>query len=545
MSRGMNTMRDALGRMTISKGLRFGFAVVIGMLLLPAVTSAWFLWQASSSVNDITEAGMPGARLTGEVDGLMNKYRKEQWEYLALPPGDEERAATVEAMAEEDAEMKDLIADLRALPLDEAHLTTLDAFENAWSEYVGVTRPLVELADKGDIPAARETFDGGAGDEQWDKLKENVAALRELDALAAAESHDDARRDLIVGFTALVVLLVAAVAVSLTVRRVLDRRISTGLRRLSVAAEGIARGDLDQRVEVTADDEIAEVAAAFDRMVEYLNGMAEVSRRMAEGDLAVDTAPKSSEDRLGQAFTSMVANLNGSIGEVRHSAGALDAASQELSGVSAGVRTAVGEVVGNAERQAGLVDEAQRAAHQTSGLVEDGIGTVRQLAQVMRDLDQKSTRIGDIVDTISRIAGQTNLLALNASIEAARAGVHGSGFAVVAAEVRTLAEESSKAAQSIADVVNEIQQTSGEAVMVVDEHARAAFERIAEGTTTLRAALDEVGSFARANMTSTERMAEATGAVADSIRQLTSTADRLREVTGRFEVRRAAPAGRN
>nr|BFE84916.1 hypothetical protein GCM10020093_075170 [Planobispora longispora] len=82
----MNTMRDALGRMTISKGLRFGFAVVIGMLLLPAVTSAWFLWQASSSVNDITEAGMPGARLTGEVDGLMNKYRKEQWEYLALPP---------------------------------------------------------------------------------------------------------------------------------------------------------------------------------------------------------------------------------------------------------------------------------------------------------------------------------------------------------------------------------------------------------------------------------------------------------------------------
>ncbi|MBG0826922.1 methyl-accepting chemotaxis protein [Planomonospora sp. ID67723] len=524
--------------MTIDKALRFGFAMVIGMLLLPAATSAWHLWQASSTVSQLAEAGMPGAQLTGKVDGLMNKYRKEQWEYLALPEGDEEQAATVEAMAEEDADMKALFAEFRELPLSDAHLSVLSGYERAWTEYVRATGPLVALADAGDFAAARATFDSGAGDEQWDKLKEGLKSLRELDVQAAQESRDEADLDVVVGFTTLAVLLTAALGIALVIRRILARRISTGLRSLSTAADRIARGDLDQRIEVTADDEIAEVAAAFDRMVEYLNSMAGVSQRMADGDLAVDAAPKSAEDRLGQAFDAMVRNLNDSIGQVRHSAGALDQASQELSGVSEGVRAAVSEVVGNAERQVDLVSQAQRAAQQTSGLVEEGIGTVQQLTQVMRDLDEKSARISDIVDTISRIAGQTNLLALNASIEAARAGVHGSGFAVVAGEVRALAEESSKAAQSIAGVVAEIQQTSGEAVLVVDEHARGAFERIAGGTTTLREALDEVGSFAGANMASTGRMADTTGAVTASVEQLAQTADRLREVTGRFRTGR-------
>ncbi|GIH98057.1 hypothetical protein Pta02_00660 [Planobispora takensis] len=529
-------MRRKLARMTIGKALHFGFAVVTVLLLLPAVTSAWYLWQSSNAVSHFAETGMPASELTGEIDGLMNKYRKEQWEYLALPADDEERVPTVESMAEEDAEMKSLFAGLRKLALDEEHLAALTGYEKNWNDYVRVTGPLAELADAGDIAAARATFDTGAGGELWDGLKDGLKTLRALDAQDSAESRDEARLDVIIGFSVLGVLLILAVAVALAVRRILAQRISTGLRSLSVAADGIARGDLDQRVETTSDDEISEVAASFERMVEYLNTMAGVSQRMAEGDLAVDAAPKSQDDRLGQAFSAMVTTLNDSIGQVRSSAGALDTASRELSGVSDGVRTAAGEVVGNAQRQVGLVDEAQRAARQTSGLVDEGIGTVQQLADVMRDLDGKSARIGDIVETIARIAGQTNLLALNASIEAARAGVHGSGFAVVAGEVRTLAEESSKAAQSIADVVSEIQQTSAEAVQVVDQHARGAFERIAGGTTTLRTALDEVGSFAGANMASTERMAAATDAVTASVRQLSATADRLREITGRFRT---------
>ncbi len=533
-------MRALLTRSTISTSLRFGFVIVVVLLALPAVTSAWSLWRATGQIDTLAEAGVPGAQITGQIDGLMNKYRKEQWEYLALPPGDEERVATTESMTEEDADMRQLFADYRALPVSAEDLDRLRAFESHWAQYVQATAGEAGLADQGDLAAARDTFDTGAGGDLWDALKDDLSAWRDTDAKAAKADRDSATVAAVAGFAVLAVLLLVAVAAAVFVWRTLSRRISDGLARLSVAADGIARGDLDQRLQSTVDDEIAAVSASFERMVAYLNDKAEVSQRMAEGDLAIDTHGASDRDRLGQAFAAMVANLRDSIGQIHRSAGALDGASQDLADVSDGVRAASGEVVDNAERQVELVRQAQHAAEQTAVMVAEGIDTVQQLAQVMRVLDSKSTEIGGIVDAITRIAGQTNLLALNASIEAARAGDHGAGFAVVAGEVRALAEESGTAAASISNLITDIQRTSADAVRVVDEQARGAFERIATGTGTLRSALDEVGAFATANVASTERMADVSTAATHSVQQLGSTAEELRGVAGRFRVDRAA-----
>jgi methyl-accepting chemotaxis protein len=523
---------------TIRRSLRLGFVVVVALLVLPAVVSAVSLGQATGRIGSLAEASVPGEQIVGRIDALMNKYRKEQWEYIALPAGDKERLKTVTSMQEEDADMKGLFADYRALPVDAASRDALASFESHWNAYVKATAGEVSLADKGDLAGARAVFDGGDGGDLWDALKADLKQWRSMATATAAADSAAATRSAIIAFSLFGALLLIAGGAAFVVWRTLSRRITDGLAMLTDAAEGIARGDLEQRVQTTADDEIAQVAAAFDRMVEYLTGMAEVSQRMAEGQLVVNARPKSEQDRLGQAFAAMVANLNDSIGQVHRAAGALDEASQDLTEVSEGVRGATGEVVDNAGRQVNLVREARYAAEQTGELVTGGMDTVRQLAAVMRELDSKSTEIGGIVEAITRIAGQTNLLALNASIEAARAGAHGSGFAVVAGEVRALAEESETSAKSIATLVADIQRTSGDAVRMVDENARDAFERIATGTSSLRAALDEVGEFASANVHSTERMAAASEATASSVRQLGETADQLRGVAGRFSLQR-------
>ncbi|WP_412738007.1 methyl-accepting chemotaxis protein [Krasilnikovia sp. MM14-A1259] len=529
-------MNRLLTSLPIRRSLRLGFAVVVALLVLPGLASAVSLAQATGRIGSLADASMPGEQIVGRIDGLMNKYRKEQWEYLALPAGDKDLADTLSSMQEEDADMKGLFADYRKLPVDAANLKALAAFEGHWNAYVRATAGETGLADKGDKAGARAAFDDGDGGDLWDSLKSDLKSWRATATKVATADRDAARVSAIVAFGLFGVLLAIAAGAAFVVWRTLSRRIADGLDTLTEAAEGIARGDLAQRVETSADDEIAAVAAAFDRMVEYLTGMADVSQRMAEGQLAVNARPKSEQDRLGHAFAAMVANLNDSIGQVHLAVGALDEASQDLTEVSDGVRGASGEVVDNAGKQVTLVREAQHAAEQTVDLVSGGMDTVQQLARVMRELDSKSTEIGGIVEAITRIAAQTNLLALNASIEAARAGVHGSGFAVVAGEVRALAEESGTSAQSIADLVADIQRTSGDAVRMVDEHARGAFERIASGTSSLRAALDEVGAFASANVHSTERMAAATAATASSVRQLGATADQLRGVAGRFTV---------
>ncbi|GAB1695123.1 methyl-accepting chemotaxis protein [Krasilnikovia sp. M28-CT-15] len=530
------TMSRMLTNLTIRRSLRIGFAVVVVLLVLPGLVSVVSLFQATGRIGSLADASVPGAQIVGRIDALMNKYRKEQWEYLALPAGDKDLAETLTSMKEEDAEMKGLFADYRKLPVDDSNIKALTAFEGHWNAYVQATAGEAELADKGDRDAARATFDDGKGSDLWDSLKTDLKSWRAVATKVAQADQSAAGISAIVAFSLFGLLLAIAVAAAFVVWRTLSRRITDGLETLADAADGISRGDLAQRVETATDDEIAQVASAFDRMVEYLTGMADASQRLAEGQLAVNARPKSEQDRLGQAFAAMVANLNDSIGQVHLAAGALDDASQDLTEVSDGVRGASGEVVDNAGRQVTLVREAQHAAEQTVELVTGGMATVQQLGQVMRELDSKSTEIGGIVEAITRIAAQTNLLALNASIEAARAGVHGSGFAVVAGEVRALAEESGTSAQSIANLVADIQRTSGDAVRMVDEHARGAFERIASGTSSLRVALDEVGAFASANVQSTERMAAATAATASSVRQLGATADQLRGVAGRFSV---------
>jgi methyl-accepting chemotaxis protein len=331
----------------------------------------------------------------------------------------------------------------------------------------------------------------------------------------------------------------------------LGRHVTRRLQAVSAAAEAIADGDVDHDLSVRGRDEVGRTAVALGDMGEHLRALARAADRVAAGDLSVEVQPRSERDRLGAAFAGLVAELRTAVAQMARTAASVANASQQVAGSSSDagraideIARALGDVASGAERQVRSVASAQetteqvagattasaRDAHETSraaaearttadagaetiGRASEAMSAARdasaEASRAIRELGTKSVRIGGIVDTITAISEQTNLLALNAAIEAARAGEQGRGFAVVADEVRKLAEESQAAASSIAGLVAEIRDETERTVAIVEAGAA----RGETGAATVAEARDAFTQIAASIEVVSERVSQVSSAV--------------------------------
>jgi methyl-accepting chemotaxis protein len=406
-------------------------------------------------------------------------------------------------------------------------------------------------------------------------------------AAAVADAHAAAGDARIVGIAAIVVGVLLGAGVAYWFGRALVIRVLR-LRRVALR---IAGGDVEQDVHVDSADELGQLAQGCAEMVASLRELADGFDRVSHGDLSVDVEPRSARDRLGVSFLRMTAGLRELVGEVAQSASAVSTSSQQMASTSEDAGRAVGEIASalgdvtrGAERQVRMVESTKCAAQETSAaadaarrVAEEGAAasveastamaqvreTSGQVAAAIGSLADKSGEIGGIVSTITGIAEQTNLLALNAAIEAARAGDAGRGFAVVAEEVRKLAEESQRAAGSIAALIEQIQAETASTVAIVEGGARRAketaatvdaahesFERIVEqvravatrieqiatATNEVAAVAEQSSASAEQVSASTEQTSASTQQIAASAQELARTAEQLEQLVGRFRL---------
>jgi methyl-accepting chemotaxis protein len=355
---------------------------------------------------------------------------------------------------------------------------------------------------------------------------------------------------------------------------------------INVTREIAETGDLDQKIEIHRDDEIGSLADHYRNMMLHLKEMASVSSAIAEGRLNVTVRPRSARDTMANAFLQMIRGLRDLALKVRDSAtgvasgsSQMAAASTESAKVSVEAASAIDEVTSTmhemsinvqnvvkstqmqtssvAETSASIdemVASIQRVADTARTLLEisqrsreevhTGIETmekattgltrtsaaIRSSSEIIDVLGRRADEIGKIIEVIDDLAEQTNLLALNAAIEAARAGEHGLGFAVVAEEVRKLAEKSTQSTKEISDLIQGIQKEAREAVENM-EKSTAMVQQGLELGGDLNVALNKISDVVSEVYKYAQQIGGATNEQSAGSSQISKATSRLTEIT--------------
>jgi methyl-accepting chemotaxis protein len=353
-------------------------------------------------------------------------------------------------------------------------------------------------------------------------------------------------------------------------------------------------GDLDQSIDIHRDDEVGLLASNFNKMIVHLKEMAAVSAAIAEGQLSVSVLPRSPQDTMALAFTRMTHGLRDLVRQVRDSAsqvasgsGQMASASDESAKVSVQAASAIDEVtstmhemsinvqnvVKNTQVQASSVAETsasidqmvtsiQRVAdtakllvdisHRSREEVQTGMVTmdkateglnrtshaIQSSAEIIDVLGRRADDIGKIIEVIDDLAEQTNLLALNAAIEAARAGEHGLGFAVVAEEVRKLAEKSTQSTKEISELIQGIQKEAREAVdnmekstsmvqegLLLNKDLSFALEKISDVVSEVYKFSQEIGAATTEQSSGSTQIAKATNRLTEITQEINSSVE--------------------
>lgn len=536
--------------MNISQKLTLTAIVSVVLMVLIGGTGLYVARGFDDALDNVNNRGIPGMRAVYEVKSHQQAMAIAIYRHI-LSNGQDQKVELEKAIDSARQSFDKSLTAYEAVARSAKGKELAKAERAAFSEYVAFLPPLLEKSRANDLQGALAAAAPMAASriKTASLIEEHIAVNGKNTEIRAEESRLMAQRSF---YLTLAVILGATLLIG-TLSFLTIRRINHSLTAMQLAAKQI-EGELDftVKVEVIGKDEVAEVAAAINRLIHKLQGnlttIAEGANSVAASAnqmTTTSTEVATAAHQQSEAASDMAATVEELTVSINH----VGDRAQEANRIS---------------RESGtLAASGESVINRTVADIQDVASTVSEAAERIHGLERHSQEIANVVAVIKEVAEQTNLLALNAAIEAARAGEQGRGFAVVADEVRKLAERTAVSTTEIAETINTMRASAGDAVVsmesVVDkvskgvesaQQANEAIRQIGEGSRSAVGMVEEIASAIREQATAmnniamqVERIAQmseessaAAGHSADTAGNLDRIAGNLQQVVSNYKL---------
>ncbi|GED12120.1 methyl-accepting chemotaxis protein [Aneurinibacillus migulanus] len=499
-------------RMSIRKKLFYGFLTVLLLSGIATGIASYQLSVVDRIYQQVISERIEKMTLVKELTALANEQSATLREYLLT--GDEGSLKYYEAAKNEYIKLSGKLGAATGQSENKEQLDQLNQLQTSYNDTAYQIIFYKQQNNQQEYLRLIQEKEKVTSRQFLAKAKEFGLAQQELLQKSSAETTNSVT---VIKMTIFIICLLA-LAGSCLIAIYISRLISIPVRALTANAREIAAGVLSGTdVIVKNKDELGEMSQAFNLMKQNIRTLIQKSdstaKRVAASSKELYVSAEQTAEIATQVASTIQEVASGAerqakgMGESKHAIGENAQAVQRIATATSTVSSSASDVLEEAQQGQAVIT---RAIQQMQNIQK----SVKESSDIIHALGESSQEIGNIAQVIQQIADQTNLLALNAAIEAARAGEHGKGFAVVADEVRKLAEQSRHSTEHIAALIVQIQQRTGQAIQAMDSGTDEA-----ESGTLI---VDEAGSAFMRIVTLVQHVAEEIQEVSSSAEEISA-----------------------